>query len=103
METHKVVTKAEWIEARKRLLAKEKDFTRARDQLSAERRELPWVAVEKAYVFDAPSGKRTLAELFEGRSQLVVYHFMFAPDWDTGCKSCSFWADNFNGIVSHLK
>jgi predicted dithiol-disulfide oxidoreductase (DUF899 family) len=102
MKNHKVVAKTEWLEARKRLLAKEKEFTRARDRLSAERRELPWVAVDKEYVFDSPSGKQTLAELFDRRGQLVVYHFMFAPEWETGCKSCSFWADNFNGIVTHL-
>jgi len=103
MKNHKVVAKSEWLEARKRLLAKEKEFTRTRDQLSAERRELPWVAVEKEYVFDTATGRQTLGELFEGKSQLVVYHFMFAPDWETGCKSCSFWADNFNGIFTHLK
>ena len=73
-----------------------------RDQLSAERRALPWVRIDKEYVFEGPDGRETLAELFEGRSQLVVYHFMFAPDWEAGCKSCSFWADNFNGIIAHL-
>ena len=80
----------------------EKAFTRLRDELSEERRALPWERVEKEYVFDAPEGKRTLGELFEGRSQLVVYHFMFGPDDDVGCKSCSFWADNFNPNVVHL-
>ena len=100
---HPQVSRAEWIEARKRLLVKEKEFTRQRDRLSAERRALPWVEVDERYVFDHPSGKKTLAELFAGRSQLVIYHFMFAPDWEAGCKSCSFWADNFSGILEHLK
>jgi predicted dithiol-disulfide oxidoreductase (DUF899 family) len=95
-------SKAEWLEARKKLLAKEKEFTRMRDQLSAERRALPWLRLDKEYRFEGPKGTQTLAELFEGRSQLVVYHFMFAPDWEVGCKSCSFWADNFNGVVAHL-
>jgi predicted dithiol-disulfide oxidoreductase (DUF899 family) len=99
---HKVVSEADWIKARKRLLGKEKEFTRLRDQLSRRRRELPWRRVEKEYVFDGPKGRQTLAQLFDGRSQLVVYHFMFGPDWEEGCKSCSFWADNFNGIIPHL-
>jgi predicted dithiol-disulfide oxidoreductase (DUF899 family) len=73
-----------------------------RDQLSAERRALPWLRIDKDYTFDGPTGKETLAQLFGDRSQLVVYHFMFAPEWDVGCKSCSFWADNFNGIIPHL-
>jgi predicted dithiol-disulfide oxidoreductase (DUF899 family) len=102
MENHQVVSREEWIEARKALLAKEKEFTRLRDQLSRERRELPWVRVDKEYVFDGAKGKKTLAELFEGRGQLIVYHFMFDPSWDEGCPSCSFWADNFNGIIVHL-
>lgn len=99
---HQVVSKQEWIAARKRLLDKEKEFTRLRDDLSRDRRDLPWERVDKQYLFDTPAGQRTLADLFDGRKQLVVYHFMFAPDWDNGCKSCSFWADNFNGIVAHL-
>jgi predicted dithiol-disulfide oxidoreductase (DUF899 family) len=103
MESHRVVSQNEWIEARKQLLAKEKEFTRLRDQLSRQRRELPWERVEKAYVFEGPNGRETLSDLFEGRHQLVVYHFMFDADWEAGCKSCSFWADNFNGIVTHLK
>jgi predicted dithiol-disulfide oxidoreductase (DUF899 family) len=103
MTTHTVVPKDQWIEARKALLAKEKEFTRLRDQLSQQRRDLPWERVEKKYVFEGPTGKQSLAELFEGRSQLIVYHFMFDPSWEAGCKSCSFWADNFNGIVVHLK
>jgi predicted dithiol-disulfide oxidoreductase (DUF899 family) len=99
---HKVVSQEEWLEARKQFLIQEKEFTRLRDQLSRQRRELPWVKVEKNHVFDGPGGKATLAELFEGRSQLVVYHFMFAPDWEEGCPSCSFWADSFNGVGVHL-
>jgi predicted dithiol-disulfide oxidoreductase (DUF899 family) len=102
MEKHGVVGHEEWIEARKRLLAEEKEFTRARDRLSQRRRDLPWERVEKNYVFDGPREKASLADLFDGRSQLIVYHFMFDPDWDAGCKSCSFWADNFNGIDVHL-
>jgi predicted dithiol-disulfide oxidoreductase (DUF899 family) len=102
MKRHDIVSAAEWVRARRTLLAKEKELTRARDALSQARRELPWERVDKSYVFDGPAGETTLSNLFAGRSQLVVYHFMFAPDWDAGCKSCSFWADNFNGIVSHL-
>ena len=100
---HQVVSKDEWITARKRLLSKEKEFTRLRDELSRERRELPWERVDKQYVFETATGPQALPDLFEGRQQLVVYHFMFAPEWENGCKSCSFWADNFNGIVAHLK
>jgi predicted dithiol-disulfide oxidoreductase (DUF899 family) len=99
---HEVVSHDEWIEARKALLAKEKEFTRLRDEVRRERRELPWEAVEKEYVFEGPEGRVTLSELFEGRSQLVVYHFMFGPDDEAGCKSCSFWADSFNPNVVHL-
>jgi predicted dithiol-disulfide oxidoreductase (DUF899 family) len=100
---HQVVSRDEWLAARKALLDKEKAFTRLRDDLSRERRELPWVKVETSYVFEGPDGRETLPELFEGRSQLVVYHFMFNPDWDEGCPSCSFWADTFNPNVVHLK
>lgn len=100
---HKVVSEKQWIAASKALLAKEKKFTRLRDQLSQQRRNLPWVKVDKEYVFDGPKGRQTLAELFDGKKQLVVYHFMFGPDWKEGCSHCSFWADNFNGIVVHLK
>jgi predicted dithiol-disulfide oxidoreductase (DUF899 family) len=99
---HAIVTNKEWLKARKALLSKEKEFTRLRDKLSRQRRELPWERVEKKYVFDGPGGEKSLAELFENRSQLVVYHFMFNPVSDEGCKHCSFWADNFNGIVVHL-
>lgn len=103
MTTHTVVTQEDWLAARKALLVKEKKFTRLRDQLSQERRELPWVKVEKDYVFDGADGKKNLSELFNGQSQLMVYHFMLGPDWEEGCKSCSFWADNFEGIDIHLQ
>ncbi len=99
---HRVVSHKAWIGARRKFLAKEKKFTRLRDELARQRRALPWEKVDKQYVFDGPKGRETLPELFDGRSQLVVYHFMFAPDWDEGCKHCSFWADNFNGLGIHL-
>ena len=101
-EQHEVVSKDEWIEARKKLLLKEKEFTRLRDKLGQERRDLPWERVTREYVFVGPQGKETLPQLFDGRSQLVVYHFMFGSDWDAGCPHCSRWADNFNGIIVHL-
>jgi predicted dithiol-disulfide oxidoreductase (DUF899 family) len=97
-----MVSQAEWLEARKALLAKEKAFNRARDALTAERQALPWVKVEKPYVFETAKGTASLADLFDGRSQLLIYHFMYGPDWTEGCKSCSFWADNYNGIDIHL-
>ena len=100
---HPVVSKEEWLAARKALLAKEREFTHERDRLSAQRRELPWVKVEERYVFEGRDGKVALPELFAGSSQLIVYHFMFGPDWQEGCPSCSFWADNYNGIAIHLK
>jgi predicted dithiol-disulfide oxidoreductase (DUF899 family) len=99
---HKLVSRDEWLIARKAHLAREKELTRLRDQLSAERRELPWVKVEKPYVFDTPGGKRTLGDLFDGRSQLIVYHFMFGPEWKEGCPSCSLLADHFDGATVHL-
>jgi len=99
---HRIVSHDEWLQARKALLAEEKQFTRARDELTRRRRELPWERVETEYVFEGENGPETLAELFSGRSQLVVYHFMFGPDDDVGCKHCSFWADNFDPIVIHL-
>jgi predicted dithiol-disulfide oxidoreductase (DUF899 family) len=102
MTQHQVVSRDEWLAARKDLLAKEKDFTRQRDALSAQRRKLPWVRVEKDYVFDAPGGKKTLAELFGGKSQLIVYHFMFGPGWEEGCPSCSYMSDHFDGMLVHL-
>jgi len=100
--THAVVSAEAWLAARKELLAKEKEFTRLRDQVSALRRELPWEAVTREYLFEGPDGRQTLPQLFAGRSQLIVYHFMFAPDWDAGCPHCSHWADNFNGGIVHL-
>lgn len=99
---HPVVSREEWLEARRALLVKEKDLTKQRDRLRAERQALPWVKVEKDYVFDTPAGRKTLAELFDGRSQLVVYHFMFGPDWDAGCPGCSFFADHVDGMLPHL-
>ncbi len=99
---HKVVSREEWIVARKTLLSKEKDLTRMRDQLAGQRRALPWVKIEKGYAFDAPEGKVTLADLFDGRSQLVIYHFMFGPDWQEGCPSCSFVSDHIDGALPHL-
>jgi predicted dithiol-disulfide oxidoreductase (DUF899 family) len=99
---HAVVSRDEWITARKALLAREKELTRQREELSRQRRELPWVKVEKSYVFEGPDGRKTLAELFEHRSQLVVYHFMFSPEWEQGCKHCSFWADHFDSMGVHL-
>ena len=102
IQKHPVVSRDEWLAARTAFLAREKEFTRLRDELSRERRELPWVKVDQSYGFDGPKGKETLADLFGNRSQLVVYHFMFNPESDAGCKHCSFWADNFNGIDVHL-
>ena len=102
MQPHTIVSREEWIAARKAHLAHEKGYTRARDRLSEERRTLPWVRVDKSYVFDGPNGKESLAQLFDGRSQLVVYHFMFDPSWDAGCQHCSFWADNFDGVIVHM-
>jgi predicted dithiol-disulfide oxidoreductase (DUF899 family) len=99
---HTVVSREEWIEARKAYLLKEKEFTRQRDELSRQRRELPWVRVDKNYVFDGPDGKETLADLFDGRSQLIVYHFMFGPGWEEGCPSCSFLSDHIDGALVHL-
>lgn len=99
---HTIVSRDEWLEARKAHLTREKEFTRQRDALSRERRELPWVKVEKNYVFDTPDGKQTLADLFDGRSQLIVYHFMLGPDWEEGCPYCSFLADHMDGAVAHL-
>jgi predicted dithiol-disulfide oxidoreductase (DUF899 family) len=101
-ESHPVVSHEAWIEARKTLLAREKEFTQKRDELSRARRALPWAKVEKDYAFDSPAGRETLRDLFAGRSQLAVYHFMFAPEWDEGCPHCSFWADNYSGMTVHL-
>ncbi len=102
MTSHAVVTPDQWSLARRDLLAKEKEFLKLRDQLSQARRDLPWERVEADYVFEGAAGRETLADLFGNRSQLIVYHFMFAPDWEVGCKSCSFWADNFDGVTAHL-
>jgi predicted dithiol-disulfide oxidoreductase (DUF899 family) len=99
---HQIVSREEWLAARKRHLREEKELTRLRDRLSAARRELPWVRVEKDYVFDTPNGKETLAELFDGRSQLLVYHFMLGPGWEEGCPSCSFLSDHIDGANLHL-
>jgi predicted dithiol-disulfide oxidoreductase (DUF899 family) len=99
---HEVVSREEWLLRRKAHLAREKEMTRLRDEVSRERRELPWVRVEKKYEFEAPLGRVTLADLFQGRSQLVVYHFMLGPDWKEGCPSCSFLADHFDGPRVHL-
>ncbi len=99
---HRVVSRQEWLEKRMALLVEEKEFTRQRDAMAAKVRELPWVKVEKTYTFDSPSGKKSLADLFGEKSQLVVYHFMFDPTWSQGCKSCSFIADHYNSLVIHL-
>lgn len=102
MNPHSIVSREEWLEARKEHLRAEKEMTRMRDQLAAQRRNLPWVKVDQDYVFDGPGGTVTLSELFEGRSQLLVYHFMFAPEWTQGCKSCSLLADHYDPAILHL-
>ena len=102
MQHHQIVSQQEWVEARKALLAKEKAFTKQRDALSAERRQLPWVKIDKDYRFDGPNGSESLSDLFDGRDQLVVYHFMFGPDWQEGCPSCSMMADTFDDTIVHL-
>jgi predicted dithiol-disulfide oxidoreductase (DUF899 family) len=99
---HSIVSQSEWLKARKAFLAKEKEFTKARDALSAQQRDLPWVKVDKTYVFDGPAGKETLADLFGGKNQLLVYHFMLGPGWQAGCPSCSYLADHFDGANIHL-
>jgi predicted dithiol-disulfide oxidoreductase (DUF899 family) len=103
MAPHQVVSRAEWIVARKAHLQKEKELTRLRDELSRQRRELPWVKVDTPYVFDGPEGQQTLADLFDGRSQLIVQHFMFGPEWKEGCVGCSFSADHVAGALAHLE
>ena len=103
MMNHAVVSQEDWLAARKALLLKEKEATHLRDKLNAERLALPWVKVEKKYVFDTPEGKKTLADLFEGRSQLIVYHFMLGPGWAAGCPGCSFLADHIDGSLPHLE
>ena len=102
MQPNQVVSRQEWIAARKQLLAKEKELTHLRDEINAARRKLPWVKVEKTYTFTGPNGPETLAQLFGGRSQLIVYHFMLGPGWEEGCKSCSYLADHFDGANWHL-
>jgi predicted dithiol-disulfide oxidoreductase (DUF899 family) len=103
MQPGNIVSRDEWLAARKILLQEEKDFTRLRDQLSRKRRQLPWLKVDTDYIFEDPNGKLSLGDLFENKSQLIIYHFMYGPDWEEGCPSCSFWADNFNGIEIHLR
>ncbi|HMA45510.1 MAG TPA: DUF899 domain-containing protein [Gemmatimonadales bacterium] len=102
MTPHAIVPPEQWLAARKALLQQEKEFTRLRDQLSRQRRELPWERVENPYLFDGPDGPISLVDLFAGKSQLVVYHFMFSPADDAGCPHCSFWADHYDGMVAHL-
>ena len=102
MTEHEMGTREEWLAARRELLAREKEHTRASDELARQRRELPWVRVEKEYAFETDEGMRSLAELFDGRSQLLVYHFMFGPAYEAGCPTCSAAADNFDGAIVHL-
>src|SRR6516165_5239488 len=102
VEDRKVVSQKEWVSARKKLLVKEKKFSKQRDELNRQRQNLPWVKVEKEYIFDGPKGKMTLADLFEDKSQLIVYHFMFGPGWKDGCPHCSFWADHYDGVNHHI-
>ena len=102
VEDRKVVSQGEWLAARKKLLVKEKKFSKLRDELNLERRKLPWVKVEKEYVFDGPTGRVSLGDLFCGKSQLIVYHFMFGPSWKEGCPHCSFWADHYDSVRHHL-
>ncbi len=103
MENRKIVGHDEWLQARQEHLAKEKEFTQMRDELSRARQNMPWVKIDKEYVFEGATGTQTLTDLFDGCSQLMVYHFMFHPDWKEGCKSCSFIADNYNGSSVHLR
>ena len=100
--THTIVQPEQWLAARKRLLTREKQLTHLRDEIARERRALPWVKVERPYVFEGQKGRQTLADLFDGRSQLIVYHFMFGPDWEEGCPSCSYLADHIDGTLAHL-
>src|SRR5437867_10476094 len=102
IENSKVVPQKEWLVGRKKLLAKEKKFSKLRDELNLQRRKLPWVKIEKEYVFDGPNGKVTLGDLFCGKSQLLIYHFMFGPGWKEGCEHCSFWADHFDSVNIHV-
>lgn len=102
MQPNRIVSREEWLAERRALLEREKEATRLRDRLNADRAALPWVAVDKPYSFDTPAGRRSLAELFDGRGQLVVYHFMLPPGWEAGCTGCSFIADHFDGMLAHL-
>ena len=102
MQQHRIVSREQWVAARKAHLAREKELSQARERLAEERRALPWVKVDKPYVFDGPNGKVTFGDLFRDRPQLVVQHVMFAPDWDAACKSCSFWADGLDRMAPHL-
>ena len=102
IENRKVVLQKEWLVKRKKLLVKEKKLSKLRDELNLERRRLPWVKIEKEYVFNGPTGKMTLGDLFYGKSQLLVYHFMFGPGWGQGCAHCSFWADHFDSVNFHI-
>ena len=102
IENRKVVSQKEWLVIRKKLLAKEKKFSKVRDELNLQRRELPWVKIEKDYAFDARTGKVKLGDLFLSKSQLIIYHFMFGPGWKEGCEHCSFWADHFDSVNIHL-
>lgn len=102
MSDNSIVSRDEWLEARKTLLTLEKEETKLRDKIRAERLKLPWVRVDKTYLFDTPEGKKSLADLFDGRSQLMIYHFMFGPDWDAGCPGCSFLSDHIDGTLPHL-
>jgi len=102
MTDHKIASEAEWVEARRKLLAREKELTDLQEKVAEERRALPWVKVTKEYVFNTPQGKKTLSQLFDGRSQLIVYHFMYGPDWKEGCVGCSFLADHIDGANQHL-
>jgi predicted dithiol-disulfide oxidoreductase (DUF899 family) len=100
---HAVATHSEWLAAARELVAQEKAFTRERDKLSAKRRDMPWVEVDKLYTFHTPEGEKTLGDLFEGKSQLMVYHYMFAPGWDEGCPGCSFVSDHIDGALPHVE
>jgi predicted dithiol-disulfide oxidoreductase (DUF899 family) len=102
MQDHAVVSRNEWLVARKALLQREKEETRLRDAVNAERLALPWVRIDQDYRFETPEGRKSLADLFAGRSQLIIYHFMLGPDWDAGCPGCSFLADHFDGALPHL-
>ena len=102
MDKPQVVDREQWLAARQALLEKEKDFNRLRDDITSQRQQLPWVKVNEDYQFEGEQGSKALGELFDGKSQLVVYHFMLGPDWEEGCPSCSFWADNYDGVTTHL-